>query len=528
MRRGIHNLRRPVQMAALVLFFLAPLSPAVAQPESDAERIRSVVEQDFRVLPIRDGWLFEPLDESLGIQTVEAQAGDFAIDGVSVSEDELRARLGALAGVVIEFAGLDAASDAQPDPDRAESTAEEAAEVEDSDSSDSEEEAHEDRDKSRHERRGRGRHRTDAQVVVGNSMTVEEDEVFRDVVVFGGRLTVDGKVLGDAVTIGGSASVSGEITGDLAVVGGSIELEDGAIVLGDVVSVGGSIEKGENVEVSGQIVEVPFAPSFAFGNLKNWSWDWDSDSEPAFAPHLRRSARWFGFFDAGWELVGVLFCALLACLVLVVARNPVERVAWKAGVEPLKAGLVGLLTQILCLPALALVCFLLLISIVGIPLLLLIPFVILGFILVAFLGYTSVAYRIGGWTEDRFGWNFGNPYVNLLVGIGFIEIWALTGEFLSWGPGPIKFFAFMFGLFGCVLIYLAWTVGLGAAILTRVGTWDDLGGPGASAPSDPESPPIIEPDWDLTEDGAEASSAEVEPLATEATPPPPPIGPGDR
>ncbi|MCP4222727.1 MAG: hypothetical protein GY773_05230 [Actinomycetia bacterium] len=144
------------------------------------------------------------------------------------------------------------------------------------------------------------------------------------------------------------------------------------------------------------------------------------------------------------------------------------------------------------MPILVIICLLLLISIIGIPLLLLVPFAILGFILVAFLGYTAVAYRLGGWSEARFGWNFANPYFTLLFGVGLIEIWALLGEFLSFGPGPIRFFAAMFMLFGCLVIYLAWTIGLGGAVLTRFGTWGDLMGP-PPLPAGPTTPGYDQP-----------------------------------
>ncbi len=496
MRRGIQNLWSAALPAVMIAVLLSMAGAASAQTELTAE-LEAAANQHFRLLPLQDGWLLEPLDESLGIRIIELSGAGIALDGVTVSEDELEARLGALAGVVLDVSRASAASAsatmAVGDTDAAEEPASEDV---------SERIGREDREERARERRKRRRTRTDTQVVVGNDLEVEEDEVYRDVVVFGGTLTVDGKVLGDAVAIGGSAQVSGEVTGDLAVVGGSIELEDGAQILGDVVSVGGQIEESGDVDVVGEVVEVPFSPSFAFRGLKDWDWNWDFDFDSDGAHRVRHwndGVRWFGFFDAGWDLVGVLFLALLACLVLVVARNPVERIAWKAGAEPLKAGLVGLLTQILCLPALVLVCLLLLISIVGIPLLLLVPFAILGFVLVAFVGYTAVAYRLGGWLEDRFGFDFGNPYMNLLVGVAAIEIWALVGELLSFGPGPIRLFAFMFGVFGCLVIYLAWTVGLGAAILTRVGTWDDLSGPGA-APGGPPVPPELDPsgpEWDL-------------------------------
>ena len=496
MRETTRRNRTAAMLAAgLVAMAVLAMATPVAVASERSEAALEALEADFRTLPIEDGWLLQPLDEGLGIRTIEIKGDSLAIDGLRISEDELEARLGGLAQAVLDLNSMVGAG--------AEEEEDESAVLE---------MLEEERKNARAERseRARRRHRghrdrSDAQVVIGNDLTVEKDDVYRDVVVFGGHLTVAGQVIGDAVAIGGGAEVSGEITGDLAVVGGSIELVDGARIMGDVVSVGGSVTRAENVEVAGHVIEIPFGPNFNFGNFRgswgnwgNWGRLWDlSDHASGWGRH----ARWFGFFAAGWDLIGVLFCGLLACLVFLVARNPVERIAVQVADEPWKSGLVGLLTQILCVPVLVLVCLVLLISIIGIPLLLLVPFAILGFILVAFLGYTAVAYRLGDWSEKRFGWNFGNPYFSLLLGVGLIEALALVGEFLGLGPGPIKFFAAMFVLFGCLVVYVAWTVGLGGAVLTRFGTWGgQRRGPASSPPGGPPPssadplPPA--PEWD--------------------------------
>lgn len=473
------------------------IDEASASERSDAAR--AALKSSFRTLPIEDGWLLQPTDGDLGLRTIEVRADRLVIDGQRISRDELEARLGDLAPAILELqaatgrAGADSgAAESEIEIERIEEVREPAP------------------PSPPPSPRPRGnRDRSDSQVVVGSDLTVEEDDVYRDIVIFGGHLTIDGQVIGDAVSIGGGAEVSGEITGDLAVIGGSIELRDGARIMGDVVSVGGSVERADGAEVAGQVVEVPFGPSLSFaGNWGNWghwkAWgDWDEDVDIADqARDWGRHARWFGFFEAGWELIGLLFVGLLACLAFLIARKPVERIATKVSDEPWKSGLVGLLTQILCVPVLVLVCVVLLVSIIGIPLLLLVPFAILGFVLIAFLGFTSVAYRLGNYAEERFGWNFQSPYVSLLLGVGLLEVLSLVGEFLGLGPGPIKFFAAMFAIFGALVSYLAWTIGLGAAVLTRFGTWGGQGGPAySSLPVTPVSPVATEPmppvpDWD--------------------------------
>lgn len=505
-KRSIGIASRASLMTGLVVVALLSVATSPILASSRSEAAREVLEDSFRTLPIEEGWLLQPLDEALGIRTIEVTPDRLVIDGQRISSDELEARLGDLAPPILELRA--ALNDSEP-------SGEESWELEvearaDAESSDDDSHAAKVLRKVRHRAH---RDRSDSQVVVGSDLTVEEDEVYRDIVVFGGRLTVAGQVIGDAVAIGGSAEVSGEITGDLAVVGGSIELAEGARVMGDVVSVGGSVQRADAVEVAGQVIEVPFGPSFNFGNFrKSWGdWDWDWDRQVDLSDEAKkwsRHARWFGLFEVGWELIGLLFLALLACLVFLVARNPVERIARKVSDEPWKSGLVGLLTQILCVPVLVLVFVVLLISIIGIPLLLLLPFAVLGLVVVAFLGFTSVAYRIGSWTQERFGWSFESSYVTLLLGVGLIEVLSLIGEVLSLGPGPIKFFAAMFILFGCLVSYLAWTIGLGGAVLTRFGTWGGPTDPAYSSPvAPPPTPPLPPaPDWEeppASNDGSE-------------------------
>ena len=52
---------------------------------------------------------------------------------------------------------------------------------------------------------------------------------------------------------------------------------------------------------------------------------------------------------------------------------------------------------------------LLAITIVGIPLLVLVPFAILGLVVIALVGFTGVSYRLGLLLSTRFGWNTANP-----------------------------------------------------------------------------------------------------------------------
>jgi hypothetical protein len=470
---------RWIAVAVLVLLLL-PVSAGSGWAQSSGDEtlgLRSELEAVYEVLPLSDGWVLRPLDPEAGFRAVEVSGSELAIDGTGVSRDEIRARLGRLAEPVIAFVDLgpaeredlmaDAAPEALVEIEEQEIRAEEEALALEAERA----ETREEREARAESRRSREVNRTDAQVVVGSSVTIEDDEVTRDVLVVGGSLTSYGLIKGDAVAIGGPVEIYGEVTGDVAAIGGSIDLESGSRIEGDVVSVGGNVDQHDGAVVEGEIQQVPFLPPLKIGG-------WHGPNvEVEVSPVLSV----FGF---AWELFGLAVLVIFAALTLLVVRQPVERVGSKVTEEPWKSGLVGLLSQILFFPLLIVLIVILVISIVGIPFLLLLPFALLALALIGLMGYTAVALRAGRWAEDRFGWSLASPFLVLLVGIGLIEIWSLIGDLLGMGPGPIKFFAVMFAIFGGLVAYAAWTVGFGGAVLSRFGTAPrpaEFGNGGASA-----------------------------------------------
>ncbi len=286
-------------------------------------------------------------------------------------------------------------------------------------------------------------------------------------------------------------TVSGEVTGDVVAVGGDVHLEEGADVAGDVVAVGGQVEETGDVRVGGERVSVPFGKDFRFWRpgagvfFRPDGWH-DSDDWHDFGPmDVAMSAAWHGFF--------LVMFLLFACLVLLLGRKPLERMERKVATEPWKSGLVGLLSQILILPLFIVVLLVLVISIIGIPLLLLLPFAILGLLLLAFMGFCAVAMRLGRILEERFGWTLNSPYLVLILGIASIAIWSLIADLLDFGGGWLWFFVMMFAIFGALVKYLAWTVGFGAAVLTRFGTAEGWGGQAAPPAPSGSTPPAVEP-----------------------------------
>jgi hypothetical protein len=444
-------------------------APAAAQPDEGGEQLQAAVGERFEVLPLRSGVLLRPIGGA-SYRAIEITGAGVAVDGDLLDSWELEERLGTDAELVGRLADLDPddlASLLAPDAAGGEDTEDPDGRAESGDLEDRDQAVEEPADEWRREeemdREPRRRVRSDARVSVGSSLVVEEDEEARDVVVIGGSLDVQGEVLGDAVAVGGSVSVDGRVTGDVVAVGGGLKLGPQAYILGDAVSVGGRIERHPDARVVGDVSEVAFAPGIHLGWLRFLDWD------HRVGPRRMRSP-WDRMTETAWRLLGLAVLGLLACLTLLVARRPVERMEAKVGEEAWKAGLTGLVAQILFVPLLGLILFVLVVSFVGIPLLALVPFALLALVLGAFAGYTAVAYRLGRWSEGRFGWRLGSPYVVLLVGVAIIQIWTFVGRALDLGGGPLKVFAFLLVFLGLLFQYLAWTVGFGAFLLTRFGT----------------------------------------------------------
>ena len=297
--------------------------------------------------------------------------------------------------------------------------------------------------------------RSDAKVSFFSAIHLDKDDVGNDLVAIGGSVFAAGDVEGDVVAVLGSAHIDGRVTGDVVAVGGKVVLGPEAEVMGSVTAVGGQIEEAEGAVIHGDTNEIAVGEGLS---LDPFDWDFDFDRGSWF--------RWRNFMELTWGLSGLLMLLLLCSLVVLIGGERVEKIRRMATSSPFRSGLVGLAIQLFFLPVLLVVVIILYISLVGIPLLLLIPFVVLALIVAMLVGFTGAAVAAGRWTEQRFGRQFGSPFMALLVGVVLIQGFSLAGDMLGIVGSFLTFFAFMFGLVGFFLKYVAWTVGLGAVVLS--------------------------------------------------------------
>ena len=411
---------------------------AVAQT-SAPQTLRQHVEERFDVLTLQDGLALKPKSPVRDVRWVEVTGGTITVNGAPVSGAELRDRLGDDAGVVMQLSYLDPAA--------------QAAMFRGAGSAPAVEPSTPDQSTSRESRSAEG-----GQFKLGGSITVPVDEI----------------VSGDVVNVGGAIHVLGEVRGDVVAIGGTVELGPAATVGGDVTVIGGSLLRDPAARVGGEVVDV------GSGSMESWR---------ARFPHGRWREGWGGrTFGSAVSLLSTLtrvaVLCLLAALVVLVGRDHVARISARAAAEPLKAGAIGLLAQLLLLPLLVVTIVLLVVTIIGIPLLRLDPL------------YPAGAGRRGarrfhlrgvsrGPSAERArraaGWG---PYATTIAGILILVSPLLLARLLGLAGGVV--FPMTLGLLviGTILEYLAWTIGFGAVALTRF----NRPGPATLVPAAPEGP----------------------------------------
>jgi hypothetical protein len=401
--------RRSFFGASVLVVILSLQGIGVGQSQAD---LSTQLRERYDIVALQQGVALVPRDALSAVRMIQVVNGVVTVDGESLTGRQLQERLGSDADLVLQVSYLTVQQ--QRDLAGGTTTPEPAP-------------------------------------VAPPPDTMERSQITRgDRVRFGTDVTVerDERLEGDAVAIGGSVTVNGEVTGDATSIGGTLTLGPDAIVRGDAVSVGGALNRAPGARVEGETTEV--GPGGGRFGREHWF--------PAmFGPFWSR----LGSFAS--TTIRITLLVLVALIVVAFGRNPVEGIAARIAATPVRSGLIGLLAEILFLPVLILTIVVLAVSIVGIPLLVLVPFAVLLLMLVALIGFVALAYQIGRQLTDRFGWTQRGAYAAVAIGIVAIaavtliaRLAALAGGFILGAP--------LAGL-GYFLEYVAWTIGFGAAIL---------------------------------------------------------------
>ena len=288
------------------------------------------------------------------------------------------------------------------------------------------------------------------------------------------RIERDEQVTDAVVVVGGSATIAGRVREGVIVVGGNLTLLSTADVRGDVVLVGGTLTRDPGAQLVGNVNYVSFG-------------DWSRRHFGIF-PSLR-----FGEFGRWLSLAGTLarisLLAVLMAMLLIVARAPVARVGRAALAEPLRAFIIGLAAEIFFMPLLVALSIGLAMTIIGIPFVaILVPIAVVIAAFAFVLGFTALACRLGEAIEDRLGWQPGNAFVATTIGFFVLMTPTVIARFVDVAVPAMTVVPFTLAAIGLTVEFIAWTIGLGASIITGLGRWYTVPPPITVHPSDPAAP----------------------------------------
>ncbi len=236
-------------------------------------------------------------------------------------------------------------------------------------------------------------------------------------------------------------------------VGGSLTLGPDAIVREDVSVIGGTLNRAPGARIDGKVDNVGFGPNFGVRQRTAGRF-----------PVRNLFARVGGFFGT---LLRTTLLILFGLIVVVLGGRFIDAIAERTASEPLRSGFTGLLAEVLFVPLVVLTVVVLAVSIVGIPLLLLIPFAVALAVVLMIIGFTGVACVVGRFVSQRIGIG-RSPYLSVAVGVLAVLGVTLIARLCAL-LGGVAFGMVIGGTLaaiGFLAEYLAWTIGIGALILT--------------------------------------------------------------
>ena len=427
-------------LAVLTVVLMARTMYIVHAQTATAAELRTQLSSRYDIVTLQQGIALVPKAPNSRVRMIQVVNGAVTVDGDTLTAAQLRDRLGADAPAIVQLTYLSAVEQRQlaaPASATAEQPAPGTTPVP-----------------------GAGATPSPAPAVTpapAPETPTRSVERRGDIVRIGGgavNVAENERVEGDVVAIGGPVTINGEVTGDVVAVTGGLTLGPRAVVRGEVTAVGGPFNRDPQAQVFGKVNEVGIGVN--------------GQTLPPYRINPRNLilgslASRIGNLTT--TIVRVLMLILFALIVTAVGQRPLQQIAARVSAEPVRAGLVGLLAEILFIPVLVVTILALIISILGIPLLILVPFGIVLVGVVMLVGYTATAHIAGGWTLERLGRTERNPYMVVAIGIVVIAGLTLLGRLFALAVGGLGAPIYVVGF---LLEYLAWTVGFGAAILAWI------------------------------------------------------------
>ncbi len=438
---------RSVAFALVLTAAPMAVTAQTSAPSSGETELRRQVTARFAVVPLKNG---VALSGATADRRVEIDNGVVMAGGVPLSGDELRRKLGPDAPLVLRLSYLDnaalrrlfappaavpSAPPTAPTPTSAippvppPPVAPAAPPVV--------------FDRPSPAEAQRVYRRTGARLAFGKSIVVAEDE----------------DVTESVIAIGGSVRIEGRVREEVVVIGGSLELTPTAEVRDDITVLGGQVTIAPGARHTGELHH-----GMARG-FSGWAW-------PTLAwsrMDLGGATRWLSL--AG-TLTRVVLLGLAVALLTWVARGRVSRIGAVATATPVRAGLVGLAMQILFVPALVVLAIVMAVTIVGLPFVaIVIPLAVVAMCAAMLLGFASLANTLGHAIGRRAGWTTETAVWAGVLGMAVIVLPTLLSRLVGMAPESARAVPMALLAIGTAVEYVAWTIGLGAAVMTGLGKW---------------------------------------------------------
>jgi len=290
-----------------------------------------------------------------------------------------------------------------------------------------------------------------AQEAAGAKVSTSDLDDGDDVVTVGGHIDVLEAVKGDVVCVGGTFNINALIEGDLVLIGAAGKIDSLTLVKGELVLVGTNAEIDSNAVFEGEKTNIQIN---GIGDLVRLMSKSRYRGDDFSIEHV------FKIADVLSLIAKFIFLFILAVLIILLVK-PYKRVESSILESPFFIFAMGLLTEILIVPAIVLLA----ISIIGIPF---IPIFILALLVGLAFGWAVVVNYVGKWVTEKIWKREMHAIANVLLGLATLSIIPLIHSILTWAN--VSYIDSLFGFLSFMQNYVVLTFAFGGVLMSRFGT----------------------------------------------------------
>lgn len=304
----------------------------------------------------------------------------------------------------------------------------------------------------------------------GRPIRIESGERVQDVLCFGCSVKVDGTVFGECVAFGGSVELGpgARVRKDVVAFGGSVDLAEESRIGGDAVAYGGNVKVASGASIGRSAVVLG-------GTVRVEEGGRIEQERKILAIGSKRSAE----DSSGWSLLEVVRPRLqgvrdsvLRALALMALAVGIGLLLGEKRLEPLRVEMrerpwrtfwLGLLVLVITGPGVAAVALGLLVSIVGIPFLVLIPVVPIAALALAAWGFAAAASGIGRYLLGEPGPDRSRQILAICTGVLVLQASGILGRLVGLPGAGFQWVGWFLVGVGFAVKLVVWTIGLGAS-----------------------------------------------------------------